>query len=325
MFDKNYLRQYARQVAAKYGLPPALADAQIGQESSWNPNAKSPAGALGIAQFMPGTGKMYGLKTTSDFLDPIKSLDAWGAHMNDLVRQNGGNIQLALAAYNAGQGAVNKYGGVPPYRETQDYVKKITGNMGGAQASLPIGQSEPALSTPQVSGFSPAQAAIMPDNPFAPLDSSFYSSGPINPMSSPNIPSAKMPENPLANLGQSAYQKAGITPQISPQYNWGMEPQMSAVASGMSPFGGADNVVGNMLGKGGGGGGKGFLAAGTAGSTQGLGAGPGGEFDMSKFAWDRMPSLISMMAGLSDRKQGAQDPYQDFIDPNNNPFWRRFQ
>lgn len=116
------LRQMTRNVARRYGIPEELAIAQIGAESGFNPRAVSPAGAQGIAQFMPGTARAVGLRNP---FDPQASLEAYGRHMRTLYK-NFGRWDLALAAYNAGGGAVQKHGNrVPPYAETQAYVKKI--------------------------------------------------------------------------------------------------------------------------------------------------------------------------------------------------------
>lgn len=135
-YTKAQLQAQARRIARKYGIPEAGFLAQIGMESGWNPNARSPAGAIGIAQFMPGTAKAVGVNP----LDPISSLEGMGKHMSTL-KKNLGSWKLALAGYNAGGGAVQKYGGVPPYRETQNYVNKLfpayqqTGMTGPAAAA----------------------------------------------------------------------------------------------------------------------------------------------------------------------------------------------
>ena len=106
-----------------------LLAAQLYAESGFNPFAQSPAGARGIAQFMPGTARAYGL---ADPFDAVKAIDAQAHLMHDLLRQFGGKMSLALAGYNAGAGAVQSYGGVPPYAETRAYVAKILGLLGGA-------------------------------------------------------------------------------------------------------------------------------------------------------------------------------------------------
>jgi hypothetical protein len=121
------LRAYARQAAARYGLDPDLFERQIQQESGFNPNAKSPAGAQGIAQFMPGTAAGLGV----DPMHPYEALDA-AAKLDAQNLQRFGSVDKMLAAYNAGPGAVEKYGGVPPFAETEKYVKTIT------QGDVPI-------------------------------------------------------------------------------------------------------------------------------------------------------------------------------------------
>lgn len=118
----------ARAAAQKYGIDPDIFARQIGQESGFNPNAVSPAGARGIAQFMPETARGLGINPD----DPGQALDGAAWYMAQLVQNNGGDVAKALAAYNAGQGNVDKYGGVPPFAETQRYVANIVGGAGQA-------------------------------------------------------------------------------------------------------------------------------------------------------------------------------------------------
>jgi hypothetical protein len=116
--------QYRRPLlesAARYGVSAALLAAQLMAESNFNPNAGSPAGAQGIAQFMPATAAAYGL---DDPYDPVASIEAQAHLMSDLLRQFG-SPELALAAYNAGPGAVSGCNCIPPYPETQAYVARI--------------------------------------------------------------------------------------------------------------------------------------------------------------------------------------------------------
>jgi soluble lytic murein transglycosylase-like protein len=120
--------------ASRWNVSAALLSAQLYAESNFNPFAQSGAGALGIAQFMPGTAHAYGL---SNPLDPAASISAQAHLMRDLLRQFG-SVSLALAAYNAGSAPVTACGCVPPYPETQAYVARILGLMGGA-AALPVG------------------------------------------------------------------------------------------------------------------------------------------------------------------------------------------
>lgn len=116
------------EAAARYGLDPNLIRAMIKQESGGNPKALSPKGARGVSQFMPDTARRYGLRVgggVDERLDVDKSIRAMAHYMADLMKMFGGDTRLALAGYNAGEGAVKKYGGIPPYNETQNYVQSI--------------------------------------------------------------------------------------------------------------------------------------------------------------------------------------------------------
>ena len=117
------------RAALRWNVPMSLLAAQLYAESNFNPFATSGAGAQGIAQFMPGTARAYGLR---DAFDPEAAIDAQAHLMSDLLREFGGKVGLALAAYNAGPGAVRRYGGIPPFAETRAYVAKILGLLGGA-------------------------------------------------------------------------------------------------------------------------------------------------------------------------------------------------
>jgi soluble lytic murein transglycosylase-like protein len=110
--------------AAKYGLDPALLAGLVKQESNFNPHAQSKVGAKGLTQLMDQTARGLGV---TDAFDPGQSLDAGAKFLGGLLKQFHGNESLALAAYNAGPAAVKKYGGVPPYEETQRYVPKVLG------------------------------------------------------------------------------------------------------------------------------------------------------------------------------------------------------
>jgi Transglycosylase SLT domain/D-alanyl-D-alanine carboxypeptidase/Putative Flp pilus-assembly TadE/G-like len=117
------------RAALRWNVPMNLLAAQLYAESGFNPFARSPAGAEGIAQFMPGTADAIGL---ADPFDPVAAIDAQAHLMSDLLKQFGGKVALALAGYNAGPGAVERYGGIPPFAETRGYVAKILGLLGGA-------------------------------------------------------------------------------------------------------------------------------------------------------------------------------------------------
>ena len=108
--------------AQKYGIDPALLKGLIKQESDFNPNAGSSAGAQGLCQLMPGTARSLGCTNP---LDPAQSIDAGAKYLRQQLDAFGGDVRKALAAYNAGPGAVQRYGGVPPYSETQNYVQKV--------------------------------------------------------------------------------------------------------------------------------------------------------------------------------------------------------
>lgn len=118
------------QAAARWNVPAALLGAQLLAESNFDPFAVSPAGAQGIAQFMPSTAASYGL---ADPFDPVAAIEAQAHLMADLIRQLG-SPELALAGYNAGPGAVESCGCVPPYPETRAYVTRILALLGGAGA-----------------------------------------------------------------------------------------------------------------------------------------------------------------------------------------------
>jgi hypothetical protein len=125
------------RAASRWNVSASLLAAQFYAESGFNPFAVSPAGARGIAQFMPGTARAYGLR---DPLDPAAAITAQARLMRDLLRRFG-SVPLALAAYNAGPGAVAACGCIPPYRETRAYVARVLGLMGAAGEVLPGGAS----------------------------------------------------------------------------------------------------------------------------------------------------------------------------------------
>ena len=121
--------------ATRWNVSAGLLAAQLMAESNFNPFAVSPAGAQGIAQFMPATAAAYGL---GDPFDAEAAIDAQAHLMSDLLRQFGGSVSLALAAYNAGPAPVGACGCVPPYPETQAYVARILGLMeGGGELVAP--------------------------------------------------------------------------------------------------------------------------------------------------------------------------------------------
>jgi hypothetical protein len=112
------------QAAAKYRLDPNLIFAVMRQESSFNPRATSPKGARGLMQLMPATAMRLGVR---DIYDPAQNIDGGARYLRFLLDTFGGDVELTLAGYNAGEGAVARYGNrIPPYRETINYVQRIS-------------------------------------------------------------------------------------------------------------------------------------------------------------------------------------------------------
>lgn len=113
------------KVAQKHGVDEKLVRALVRQESGFNPNATSHCGAMGLMQLMPATAKGLGV---TDPYNPVQNVEGGVKYLKSMLNKYNGNVILALAAYNAGPGAVDKYGTVPPYGETQNYVKSILAN-----------------------------------------------------------------------------------------------------------------------------------------------------------------------------------------------------
>lgn len=118
------IAQLTAAAAQAYGVPQALLLATMHAESAFNPNARSPAGAIGLMQIIPATGRRYGVE--HNLIEPSNNIDVGARYLRDLLDLFNGSKELALAAYNAGEGAVIKYGRqIPPYAETRAYVPKV--------------------------------------------------------------------------------------------------------------------------------------------------------------------------------------------------------
>lgn len=120
--EPSVLDELIARLGKQYEVPPLLVAAVIQVESRWDPDAVSPKGAMGLMQLMPATAKGHGV---TDPFDPAQNVEAGVAELSVQLRRHKNEISMALAAYNAGGVAVKRYQGIPPYRETIDYIKKV--------------------------------------------------------------------------------------------------------------------------------------------------------------------------------------------------------
>ena len=132
--------------AKRNGVDPALLAGLVKQESGFNPNAGSPAGAQGLTQLMPATAASLGVTNVHD---PAQALEGGAKYLRTQLDRFGGDVARALAAYNAGPGAVARFGGVPPYAETQNYVRKVQAYAAEFRTAAP---AAPVSSSPSVNG-----------------------------------------------------------------------------------------------------------------------------------------------------------------------------
>ncbi|WP_199743343.1 lytic transglycosylase domain-containing protein [Caulobacter sp. 602-1] len=128
------VRQQISTAASVYALDPKLVEAVAWRESRFRPDARSNKGAIGVMQLMPGTARDLGV----DPHDPVQNIRGGALYLRRMMSAFGGDVRLALAAYNAGPAAVRKHGGVPPYAETQAYVTSILGRMAASGAPLAV-------------------------------------------------------------------------------------------------------------------------------------------------------------------------------------------
>jgi soluble lytic murein transglycosylase-like protein len=134
------VRQQISAAASEFSIDPKLVEAVAWRESRFKQSARSRRGATGVMQLMPGTARDLGVDAT----DMGQNIRGGALYLRQMLSQFGGDVRLALAAYNAGPGAVRKHGGVPPYAETQAYVTAILGHMAATGATLAV----PALGAP---------------------------------------------------------------------------------------------------------------------------------------------------------------------------------
>src|ERR1700676_3049497 len=120
--DRDGAEKLVKEAAERHSVDPALVRAVIETESNWNPSAYSRKGAGGLMQLIPTTAQRYG---ANDVFNPQQNIDAGVRHLKGLLERYNGNLKLALAAYNAGEGAVDRAHGIPAFRETRDYVQKV--------------------------------------------------------------------------------------------------------------------------------------------------------------------------------------------------------
>lgn len=120
--NKNAFDDYIRQASKTHGVSEGLIKAVMHTESGFNINARSPVGAQGLMQLMPATAQRFNVNNA---YDPQQNIFAGAKYLAWLLKRFNGNTHLALAGYNAGEGNVSKYGGIPPFRETQDYVRRV--------------------------------------------------------------------------------------------------------------------------------------------------------------------------------------------------------
>lgn len=140
--NRNAFDQLIRQAAQQHGVSEGLVKAIMHTESGFNIHARSPVGAQGLMQLMPATARRFNV---SNAYDPQQNIFGGVKYLSWLLKRFNGDTRLAIAAYNAGEGNVDKYGGIPPFRETQDYVRRVTSRYQNLYASglgIPLSESK---------------------------------------------------------------------------------------------------------------------------------------------------------------------------------------
>jgi soluble lytic murein transglycosylase-like protein len=152
-----------RQIAARHSLPPELLHSVIQVESNYNPLAVSNKGAQGLMQLIPSTARRFGV---SDVFDPVDNITGGARYLQYLLDLYHNDYALALAAYNAGEGAVARYGGIPPYPETRNYVESVARRLKGKQpaaADPKNAEQKPAAAEAKAAGPNHIQEIVEPD------------------------------------------------------------------------------------------------------------------------------------------------------------------
>jgi hypothetical protein len=153
-------REAVDQIAARHNLSPQLVHSVIRVESNYNPNAVSSAGAQGLMQLIPSTARRFGV---NHVFNPVENMEGGAAYLRYLLDLYHNNLPLALAAYNAGEGAVAKHGGVPPYAETQNYVRQVYNRLVEANQKQKQEKAEVKAEPPKPPEYNPIHQIVEPD------------------------------------------------------------------------------------------------------------------------------------------------------------------
>jgi soluble lytic murein transglycosylase-like protein len=157
--DEARLKEMANKIAVREGVETPLVQSVIRAESNYNPDAVSPKGAMGIMQLIPATAKRFGV---SDALDPEENIQGGVRYLKFLIGYYQGDYAKAIAAYNAGEAAVDKYHGIPPFAETQNYVVQVAKNLDAARQTA-VSAATSVVSNIEGETFQPIQTSIGSD------------------------------------------------------------------------------------------------------------------------------------------------------------------